>query len=61
MRDYPTLRLRNKSWKPECVWSFNMPWSLARDKILISMLKLQTHSGFHDLFMILICLRVQIW
>ena len=20
--------LRNKSWKPECVWSFNMGWQI---------------------------------
>jgi hypothetical protein len=33
--------LRNKSWKPDCVWSFNMDWWIlvfypepeARDKI----------------------------
>jgi len=31
------LELKNKSWKPECVLSFNM-------------LKLKTHSGFHELF-----------
>ena len=53
--------LRNKSWKPECVGSFNMdqrilvfyPEPEARDKfnnICQSMLKLKTHSGFHDLF-----------
>jgi hypothetical protein len=32
------------------VSKFN-PSPLARDKILISMLKLPTHSGFHDLFL----------
>jgi hypothetical protein len=58
---YETAHLRNKSWKPECVGSFNMGW-----KILIfypeplrgikftyirqPMLKLKTHSSFHDLF-----------
>jgi hypothetical protein len=53
--------LRNKSWKPECVLSFNMGWRIlvfypepeARDKftnIRQPMLKLKTHSGFHDLF-----------
>jgi hypothetical protein len=38
---YPHLCLRNKSWKPECVGSFNMDWRIlvfypepeARDKI----------------------------
>jgi len=77
--------LRNKSWKPECVLSFNMGIGLADISILsrarsnkanliapvkknkkkkyvinsnqlcnlnllIFMLKLKTHSGFHDLF-----------
>jgi hypothetical protein len=53
--------LRNKSWKPECVLSFNMDWRIlvfypepeAKDKISNirqPMLKLKTHSGFHDLF-----------
>ena len=44
--------LRNKSWKPECVLSFNMSW-----RILVfypepeaPMLKLNKHSGFHELF-----------
>ena len=22
------IYLRNKSWKPECVWSFNMGWRI---------------------------------
>jgi hypothetical protein len=22
------IKLRNKSWKPECVWSFNMDWRI---------------------------------
>jgi hypothetical protein len=41
--------LRNKSWKPDCVLSFNMGW-----RILVfypepkaPMLKLNKHSGFH--------------
>jgi hypothetical protein len=53
--------LRNKSWKPECVLSFNMGWwglvfylePETRDKftnIRQPMLKLKTHSGFHNLF-----------
>jgi hypothetical protein len=51
--------LINKSWKPECVGSFNMDWRIlvfypepeARfTNIRQSMLKLKTHSGFHDLF-----------
>jgi hypothetical protein len=41
--------LRNKSWKPESVLSFNMGW-----RILVNFIprfqKLKTHSGFHDLF-----------
>ena len=47
---------KNKSWKPECVLSFNMCWQIllfysgpeARDKIsniCQPMLKLKTHSG----------------
>jgi len=47
--------LRNKSWKPECVGSFNMDWWIfypepEATNIRQSMLKLKTHSGFHDLF-----------
>ena len=53
--------LRNKSWKPEIAGSFNIDWRIlvfypepvARDKftnIRQSMLKLKTHSGYHDLF-----------
>ena len=36
--------LRNKSWKTECVFSFNM------DGRILPMLNLETHSGFHDYF-----------
>ena len=42
--------LRNKSWKPECVGSFNMGWRIEYTNIRQPMLKLKTHSGFHDLF-----------
>jgi len=53
--------LRNKSWKPECVGSFNMDWwilvfypsqkrGIKFTNIRQSILKLKTHSGFHDLF-----------
>ena len=42
--------LRNKSWKPECVGSFNMDWRIKFTNISQSMLKLKTHSCFHDLF-----------
>ena len=52
--------LRNKSWKPECVGSFNMDWRMKFTNIRQSTLKLKKHSGFHDLFRFLICLRVQI-
>jgi hypothetical protein len=34
-------------WKPECVLSFNMGWQIFHHP----MLKLPTHSGFHDLFL----------
>jgi len=44
------LELRNKSWKPECVGRFNMDWRIKFTNIRQSMLKLKTHSGFHDLF-----------
>jgi hypothetical protein len=55
------IYLRNKSWKPECVGSFNMDWrilvlypepeaGIKFNNIRQSMLKLKTHSGFHDLF-----------
>ena len=54
------VSLRNKSWKPECVLSFNMgwrilvfyPWTGLRDKftnIRQPTLKFKTHSGFHEL------------
>jgi hypothetical protein len=41
LKHYLNLYLRNKSWKPECVLSFNMGWQIlvfypkpeARDKI----------------------------
>ena len=48
------IYLRNKSWKPECVLSFNMGW-----RILVNCIprqdppthvKLKTHSDFHELF-----------
>ena len=70
------IRIENKSWKPECVLSFNMGWRILVFvfsfnmgwRILANfipdirqpMLKLKTHSGFHELNSILICLRVQI-
>jgi len=38
------ISILSKSWKSECVLNFNMDW-----RILL-MLKLKTHSGFHDLF-----------
>jgi hypothetical protein len=52
--------LRSKSWKPECVGSFNMDWRILVfypepeamikfNNIRQSMLKLKTHYGFHDL------------
>ena len=54
--DFLVFVLRNKTFKPECVGSFNMDWRIlvfypepkARDKftnIHQSMLKLKTHSG----------------
>jgi hypothetical protein len=36
---------KNISWKPECVLSFS------KANIRQPMLKLKTHSGFHDLFL----------
>ena len=42
---------RNKSWKPECVLIFNMDWRILVNFIRQSMLKLKSHSGFHDLFL----------
>ena len=43
---YFTVNLRNKSWKPKCVGSFNMDW-----RILVFYPEPETiHSGFHDLF-----------
>jgi len=42
--------LRNKSWKPECVGSLDMDRWIKLTNIRQSMLKLKTHSGFHDLF-----------
>jgi hypothetical protein len=41
--------LRNKSWKPECVLSFNMGWRITFTNIRQPMLKLKTHSGFNEL------------
>jgi hypothetical protein len=26
--DLPMIKLRNKSWKPECVLSFNLDWRI---------------------------------
>jgi hypothetical protein len=51
-----TYQNRNNSWKPECVSSFNMGWWILRRRIKFTnihqpMLKLKTHSGFHDLFL----------
>jgi hypothetical protein len=52
------IRNRNKSWKPECVLSFNMGWRILVNFICQSMLKLKTHSGFqtgrHDIAGILL-------
>ena len=45
------IYFRNKSWKPECVWSFNMDWQIKFTNICQPMLKLKTHTGFHDLFL----------
>jgi hypothetical protein len=45
------IRNRNKSWKPECFLSFNVDWRILVNFIGQSMLKLPTHSGFHDLFL----------
>ena len=42
--------LRNKSCKPECDLSFYMNWRIKFTNIRQPMLKLKTHSGFHDLF-----------
>jgi hypothetical protein len=44
------IKLRNKSWKPECVLSFNMGWRIKFTNIRQPMLNLKTHSGFHELF-----------
>ena len=57
--------LRNKSWKSECVGSFNMGWWVFKKYFIPSqrrgikftnirqiMLKLKTHFGFHDLFQV---------
>jgi hypothetical protein len=43
-------KIKKKLWKPECVWSFNMDWRIKFINIRQPMLKLKTHSGFHDLF-----------
>ena len=43
------IDLRNKSWKPECVLSFNMVLQIKFTNIRQPMLKLKAHSGFHDL------------
>ena len=55
------VKLRNKSWKPEYVLNFNMDWwilvfylepevRIKFTNICQPMLKLKTHSGFHELF-----------
>jgi hypothetical protein len=44
------VELRNKSWKPKCVLSFNMGWRIKFTNICQHMLKLKTHSVFHELF-----------
>ena len=41
------IRIEKNSWKPECVLSFNMGITNIQQPIL----KLKTHSGFHDLFL----------
>jgi hypothetical protein len=46
-----TYQNRNKSWKPECVLSFNMDWWILVNFIRQHMSKLKTHTGFHDLFL----------
>ena len=46
-----TYQNRNNSWKPECVLSFNMGWRILIIFIRQPMLKLKTHSGFHDFFL----------
>jgi hypothetical protein len=46
-----TYQDRNKSWKPECILSFNMGWRISVNIIHQPMLKLKTHSGFHELFL----------
>ena len=38
------------TWKIECVLSFNMDWWIKFTDIRQPMLKLKTHSGFHELF-----------
>jgi hypothetical protein len=38
------------SWKPECGLNFNMVWRILVNFIRQPMLRLKTHSGFHDLF-----------
>ena len=42
------MYLKNKSWKPECVGSFNMNWRIKFTNIgaCQPMLKLKTHSNF---------------
>jgi hypothetical protein len=63
MSDVFEVSLRNKSWKPEFVLSFNMGWRILVYNIRQSqgrgtkftnirqpMLKLKTHSGLHELF-----------
>ena len=40
------MYLKNKSWKPECVGSFNMNWRIKFTNIRQPMLKLKTHSNF---------------
>ena len=51
---HTTQKLRNKSWKPECVLDFNVSWrilviwlGMKFTNICQPMLKLKTNSGFH--------------
>ena len=46
IKEFPNINyLRNKSWKPECVGSFNMDW-----RILVFYPEPETNYGFQDLF-----------
>ena len=46
-----TYQNRNNSWKSECVLRFKMGRRILVNFIRQPMLKLKTHSGFHDLFL----------